>query len=94
MHIPANSWAPPMTSAQIVPSAFDLTDAKYATTYDPTTAYNDIYYAGHYIKVFWYQPKMAANYPVVSRYGLGNYIGAFCIYGADTTSYFIPPAEA
>lgn len=92
MHVPANTWAPPAASGSVSPSSLELTDAKYSRTYDPATSTDSIYYAGHYISVWWYQPKYASSYTLVARYGKGNYVGAYCMYGAGSTSYFTAPA--
>jgi len=93
MHVPQNTWAPPSKSASVAPSSTALTDAKYSVTYDPTSATANVYYAGHYISVWWYQPKYASSYTLVARYGKSNYVGAYCMWGTGSTSWFSPPAS-
>jgi len=93
MHVPSGTWAPPASSGSVSPSSLALTDAKYSVTYDPTSAIADIYYAGHYTSVWWYQPKYASSYTLVARYGKSNFVGAYCMMGSTSTSWFIPPAS-
>jgi len=94
MHIPNTTWSPPRYSAAIAPSTFELTGEKYGITYTPSTATDDIYYSGHFITVAWYQPKYASFYTLVARYGASYNVGAFCMYGAGSTSYFIASANS
>merc|ERR1712228_968733 len=85
-------WAAPSNSASVTPSSLALTDTKYSIVYDPNAAVANIYYAGHYSKVTWYQPKLAASYTLTRRYGKSNYVGAYCVYGTSSTGYADPPA--
>jgi len=93
MHIPNTTWTPPAASASVAPGSLALTDAKYSVTYDPASATADIFYAGHYVNVWWYQPKFASSYTLVARYGKNNYVGAYCMWGTGSTSYFRPPTS-
>lgn len=89
MHVPATTWAPPSSSGSVSPSSLALTDAMYSVTYDPTSAVDDLYFAGHYTSVWWYQPKYASSYTLVARYGKSNYVGAYCMMGSASTSWFM-----
>jgi len=93
MHVPANTWSAPAVEGSFSPASLELTDAKYSRTYDPATATTDIFYAGHYISVWWYQPKYASSYSLVARYGKANYVGAYCVYGTGSTTYFDAPSS-
>lgn len=92
MHIPQATWAAPKdTVTNFSLSSLALTDGKYSVVYDPNAAVANIYYAGHYSKVTWYQPKLAASYTLTRRYGKSNYVGAYCIYGSGSTGYADSP---
>lgn len=94
LHIPNTTWAPPMFSASVTPTAFALTDLKYGISYVPSISVDNIFYDGHYVEVSYYQPKYASHYTLLSRYGKAGYVGAFCMYGMGSTSYFISPANS
>lgn len=91
MHVPQATWAAPKDTSTITPSSLALTEAKYSVQYDPSAAVANIFYAGHYSKVTWYQPKLAASYLLTRRYGKSNYVGAYCIYGSGSTGYADSP---
>lgn len=47
---------------------------------------------GYYASALWYQPAFASSYTLVARYGKNNYVGAYCVKGSGSTSYFDAPA--
>lgn len=94
LHIPADSWSPPSSTASVTPTSMALTDAKYNALYVPAGSEESIYYAGHYAQVSWYQPKFGSSYTLVARYGSGDYVGAYCMMGSAGSSSFIPYASA
>jgi hypothetical protein len=49
---------------------------------------------GYYASVTWYQPKYASSYSGIARYGKDDYIGAYCIQGHSSTTYFSAPAAS
>lgn len=92
MHVPANTWSPPAKTAAVTPSGQAITDAKYAIVHTPSTATAYLMTQGYYASVVWYQPKYASSYTLVARYGKDDYVGAYCMQGASTTSWFSAPA--
>jgi len=49
---------------------------------------------GYYSSVSWYQPKYASSYSLVARYGKDDYVGAYCMQGSGSNSYFSAPAAS
>jgi len=47
-----------------------------------------------YSSVSWYQPKYASSYSLVARYGKDDYVGAYCMQGSGSNSYFSAPASS
>jgi hypothetical protein len=54
IHIPSNTWTPPDKTAQVTPSAVEVSDAKYAISYSPSTATQYLHTEGFYASVQWY----------------------------------------
>lgn len=92
MHVAPSSWQPPAKSASLQPSSAALTGGKYAITYDPNKAVTDIFTSSFFASVSWYQPKYASSYTDISRFGKDDWVGAYCIQGAGSTSYFSAPS--
>lgn len=91
MHIKNTEWAPPAKSAALTPSGNALTGTKYELSYSPSAVTSNVYTQGYYASVTWYQPKYSSSYADIARYGKDDYIGAYCISGSGTTSYFSAP---
>jgi len=53
-----------------------------------------MYTEGYYATVQWYQPTFASSYSGVARYGKDDYIGAYCMQGAGSNSYFKAPSAS
>ena len=79
IHLTTSTWTPPAKSSAVTPTTNALSDAKYGITHDPNTATQYIMTGGYYASTLWYQPKFAASYTLVGRYGTGDYVGAYCI---------------
>jgi len=88
MHVPASTWTPPSMTGSVTPSSLALSDAKYGVVYSPTAATAYLFTEGFYASAVWYQPSYASSYTLVARYGKDNYVGAYCMSGAGSTSYF------
>lgn len=88
--ITSATWSAPAPSASLQPSANELSGGKYAITYTPNAATARIYDEGYYASVAWYQPKYASSYTGVARYGKNDYVGAYCMQGHTSTTYFSP----
>jgi len=74
-------------SAAVTPTTNNLSDAKYGRSTTPSaTPY--IWTDGFFASASWYQPKYASSYTSIARYGKQNYVGAYCMEGSGTTSYF------
>jgi hypothetical protein len=65
-----------------------LTDSKYGRLVTPSAAADYLIDGTYYATASWYQPKFAANYSLIRRYGNGDRIGGFCLQGATATTYF------
>lgn len=92
MHVPQNTWTPPAMSAAVTPSGQQITASKYGIVYSPTSSTSRLFTAGFYASVTWYQPKYASTYVDIARFGKDDYVGAYCMQGAGSTSYFSAPA--
>jgi len=79
LHIPAKTWAPPATSATVVPTGTILTDSKYGIVYTPAATTDYVISGSYYATAAWYQPKYSATYSTIRRYGSNDKIGAFCM---------------
>lgn len=88
MHVPAATWTPPAKSGAVTPSSLAISDAKYGIVYSPTAATSYLFTEGYYSSATWYQAGYASSYTLVARYGKDNYVGAYCMQGAGSTSYF------
>lgn len=88
MHVPAATWTPPAMSGAVTPSSLAISDTKYGIVYAPTAATSYLYTEGYYASAQWYQPSYASSYTLVARYGKANYVGAYCVAGSGSTSYF------
>lgn len=53
-----------------------------------------MYTLNFYSSVSWYQPKYASSYNLVARYGKSDYVGAYCIQGSGSNSYFSAPSAS
>jgi hypothetical protein len=65
-----------------------MSDAKYGLTLSPSGAVEYVVSGTYYAYVRWYQPKRAATYELFPRFGASDYVGAYCMQGSDTTTYF------
>jgi hypothetical protein len=92
MNVAASVWQPPQKSASLQPSSSALSGGKYDIVYAPSTAVSYMYTEGYYASVTWYQPKYASSYTGVARVGKDDYIGAYCIQGHSSTTWFSAPA--
>lgn len=88
MAVSAATWNPPARVAALQPSTASLSGGKYGIVYAPTTTVAFMYTQGYYASVTWYQPKFATTYAGIARYGKDDYIGAFCMRGAGSNTYF------
>lgn len=94
MHVPSASWQPPTMSASVTPSGSALSGGKYSIVYTPSAETSYIFTSNYYASVTWYQPSYASSYADIARYGKDDYLGAYCMQGAGSTSYFSAPAAA
>lgn len=94
IHVSPTNWAPPASNASIVPKDLALSDSKYGITHSPSVATNYIMAANFYSTVAWYQPKAAASYSLVRRYGKSDVVSGYCMQGSGSTTYFSPPKES
>lgn len=94
MSVAASVWQPPMNKASLQPSSAALTGGKYDITYAPSSATSYMYTEGYYASVTWYQPKYASSYTGEARYGKDDYIGAYCMQGHSSNSYFSSTAAS
>jgi hypothetical protein len=92
MNVASSVWQPPANKASLQPSSAALSGGKYAITYAPSAITANIFTSGFYASVTWYQPKYASSYTDVARYGKDDYIGAYCMQGTGSNSYFSAPA--
>lgn len=92
MHVPQATWKPPAMSASVTPTGTVLTGDKYGIVYSPTGATSRLFTSTYYASVTWYQPKYASTYSDIARFGKDDYVGAYCMQGAGSTSYFSAPA--
>ena len=88
LHIPVAKWAPPATSAAITPTGLNLSNSKYGIVITPAAATDYVMTGVYYGTAQWYQPKYSGKYSTISRFGSKDKIGAFCMQGSGTTSYF------
>lgn len=86
------SWKPPALSASVTVSTGALTAGKYGIVRAPSAATANMFTLGYYASAEWYQPKYASSYTGIARYGKDDYVGAYCMQGAGSTSYFSAPA--
>jgi len=75
------------------PATAALTDDKYGITYSPSAVTTYILNEGYFGSALWYQPKKASSYTLVGRYGVGDYVGAYCIAGSNQSTYFETPGR-
>jgi len=88
MDVASSVWQPPMNKSSLAPSSAALTGGKYDIVYAPSAATAFMYTEGYYASVTWYQPKYASSYSGIARYGKDDYLGAYCMQGAGSNSYF------
>jgi len=94
MNVASSTWQPPAAKASLQPSSAELTGGKYSIVYSPSAITANMYTAGFYASVTWYQPKFAASYTTIARYGKDDYVGAYCMQGTGSNSYFSAPAAS
>jgi len=68
-----------------------LSDPKYGLAFEPSVAVAYLMNEGYYASATWYQPKLASSYTTIARYGKDDFVGAYCMQGAGSTSYFQAP---
>lgn len=88
MHVASSTWQPPAGKASVQPSSAALSGGKYDIVAAPSTATARMYTEGYYASVQWYQPKYASSYSGIARYGKADYVGAYCMQGSGSTTYF------
>lgn len=93
IHILPATWNPPAIEASVTPSSLALSDDKYGIVTSPAKATSHILQGGFYSSLTWFQPKISADYVTMGRYGEGDYISAYCMQGAGSTSYFTAPEK-
>lgn len=86
------AWKPPSKSAAVTLTTGVLSGGKYGITKEPSAATARMFTQGYYASAEWYQPKYASSYTGIARYGKDDFVGAYCIQGSGTTSYFSAPA--
>lgn len=86
------NWKPPSRSADVTATTGELTGGKYGISKEPSAATARMYTQAYYASAEWYQPKYASSYTGIARYGKDDYVGAYCMQGSGTTSYFSAPA--
>merc|ERR1711998_22625 len=91
LEIAGTSWKPPANEASVTSSSGELTGGKYGITKDPAVSTAHMFTQGYYASAEWYQPKYASSYNGIARYGKDDYVGAYCMQGSGTTSYFSAP---
>lgn len=94
MNVASATWQPPANKASLTPSSSELTGGKYSISYTPSAATARMYTQTFFASVTWYQPKYASSYSLVARYGKDDYVGAYCLQGAGSNSYFSAPAAS
>jgi len=94
MNVASATWQPPSKKASLTPSSSELTGGKYLIAYTPSAATARMYTSGFYASVTWYQPKYASSYSLVARYGKDDFVGAYCMQGAGSNSYFSAPSAS
>jgi hypothetical protein len=93
VHITSATWYPPQREGSVTPPGSTVSDAKYGLVHSPSVATANVLYDGYYATATWYQPTMATTYAAGRRYGRGDIVGAYCMQGAGSTSYFQQHAE-
>jgi hypothetical protein len=71
-----------------------MSDSKYGLLLTPTAAADYLLTGTYYATATWYQPKYAANYSLIRRYGKNDMIGGYCMQGNTLTTYFSSQKEA
>jgi hypothetical protein len=92
LEVTNTNWKPPAKSAAVTLTTGALSGGKYGITKSPTGATTRMYTQGYYASAEWYQPKYASSYTGIARYGKDDYVGAYCMQGQGSTSYFSAPA--
>jgi len=92
LEVGSSAWKPPAKSAAVTLTTGELSGGKYGITKEPSAATADMFTQGYYASAEWYQPKYASSYTGIARYGKDDFVGAYCMQGAGTTSYFSAPA--
>lgn len=94
IHILPATWNPPAKEASVTPSSLAMSDDKYGLVTAPTASTSHILQGGFYSSLTWFQPKVSSDYVSMGRYGAADYISAYCMQGAGSTSYFTAPKDS
>jgi len=60
----------------------------------PPSGVANVVTGGYYAYIKWYQPKRAATYDSIIRFGAEDWVGVYCMQGASSTAYFSTASSA
>lgn len=91
LEVGSAAWKPPARSGAVTIATGALSGGKYGITKSPSAATARMFTSAFYASAEWYQPKYASSYNGIARYGKDDYVGAYCMQGSGSTSYFSAP---